>query len=131
MVGTASLLFIGGKGGVGKTTVAAATALRLARADSTRRVLLLSTDPAHSLGDVFQTTVGDTTKTIGDGPSNLDVRELDAAHAFGERRAQFETALDDISSSSGIPRVPNPLKPPRPRDPNSDSKKSLKPVPPN
>jgi arsenite-transporting ATPase len=103
LVSGASLLFVGGKGGVGKTTVAAAAALRLARTDSTRRVLLLSTDPAHSLGDVFQTTVGDTTKTIGGGPSNFDVRELDAAHAFAERRAQFETALDDISSSSGLP----------------------------
>jgi arsenite/tail-anchored protein-transporting ATPase len=97
----ASLLFFGGKGGVGKTTVAAATALRLARADATRRVLLLSTDPAHSLGDVFQAAVGDTAKTIAGGPKNLDVRELDAARAFAERRAQFETAIDDISSSSG------------------------------
>ena len=47
------LLFFGGKGGVGKTTVAAAAALRLARSDPSRRVLLLSTDPAHSLGDVL------------------------------------------------------------------------------
>ena len=44
------LLFCGGKGGVGKTTVAAAIALRLARDSPGQRVLLLSTDPAHSLG---------------------------------------------------------------------------------
>jgi len=98
----APLLFIGGKGGVGKTTVAAATALRLARDDSSRRVLLLSTDPAHSLGDVFEAPVGDRANAIGGGPRNLDVRELDATRAFAERRKEFEDALDDISTSSGV-----------------------------
>ena len=44
------IILFGGKGGVGKTTCAAAAALHLAAA---KRVLLLSTDPAHSLGDVF------------------------------------------------------------------------------
>ncbi|MDO5094803.1 MAG: ArsA family ATPase, partial [Propionibacteriaceae bacterium] len=45
------VLLYTGKGGVGKTTVAAATALRLA--DTSRRTLVLSTDPAHSLGDAL------------------------------------------------------------------------------
>ena len=97
------VLAFAGKGGVGKTSAAAAVGLALAERRPDARILVLSTDPAHSLGDVFETTVGDTTTTIEDGPSNLDVRELDAAHAFAERRAQFEAALDDISSSSGVP----------------------------
>lgn len=46
------VLFFGGKGGVGKTTCAAATAVAAARAG--RRVLLVSTDPAHSTSDVFE-----------------------------------------------------------------------------
>ena len=50
------LVFVGGKGGVGKTTVAAAVAL--AAADRGRRCLLVSTDPAHSLGDIFERDVG-------------------------------------------------------------------------
>jgi arsenite-transporting ATPase len=98
----ASLLFFGGKGGVGKTTVAAAVALRLARADRHRRVLLLSTDPAHSLADVFRTRVGDSARSMPGGPPNLAVRELDAAHALEMRRTQFEGALDEIAAAVGV-----------------------------
>ena len=98
----ASLLFFGGKGGVGKTTVAAAVALRLARADKRCRVLLLSTDPAHSLGDVFRVEVGDTARTLRGAPPNLAVRELDAARAFAGRRARFEEALAEIASTVGV-----------------------------
>ena len=97
----ASLLFFGGKGGVGKTTVAAAAALGLARANPSRRVLLLSTDPAHSLADVFESTVDDTAHAIRGGPRNLLVRELDAAAALAARRAQLESALDEIASAAG------------------------------
>jgi arsenite-transporting ATPase len=97
----ASLLFFGGKGGVGKTTVSAAAALQLAREDPMRRVLLLSTDPAHSLADVFGAPVGDTARTIFGAPRNLDVRELDAARAFAQRRAEIEAALDEIASTIG------------------------------
>jgi arsenite-transporting ATPase len=101
----ASLLFFGGKGGVGKTTVAAAAALGLARADPSRRVLLLSTDPAHSLADVFKSAAGDTAHAIRGGPRNLLVRELDAAGALAARRTQFESALDEIASAAGTSAI--------------------------
>ena len=101
----ASLLFFGGKGGVGKTTVSAAAALRIAKADPTRRVLLLSTDPAHSLSDVFEARVGDTARPLPRGPRNLDVRELDAARAFANRRALIEAALDEIAAAFGAGAV--------------------------
>ena len=97
----ASLLFFGGKGGVGKTTVAAATALRLANANQSRRILLLSTDPAHSLADVFNHPVGDEERAIEGAPRNLVVRELDATAALAARRAQFEQAIDEIASAVG------------------------------
>jgi arsenite-transporting ATPase len=97
----ATLLFFGGKGGVGKTTVAAATAVRLARARPGDRILLLSTDPAHSLGDVLETPVGDTPRRIVRGPRNLLAREVDAPGALAARRADLESALDEIASALG------------------------------
>ena len=50
------IIFVGGKGGVGKTTIAAA--LAVVAAEHRRRCLVVSTDPAHSLGDVFEASVG-------------------------------------------------------------------------
>ena len=57
-----SIVFVGGKGGVGKSTTAAALALRMAESED--RVLLVSTDPAHSLGDLFGVEVGDREREI-------------------------------------------------------------------
>jgi arsenite/tail-anchored protein-transporting ATPase len=56
------ILLFTGKGGVGKTTVAAATGLRTAEAGL--RTLVCSTDPAHSLGDAFDDT------SLGDEPAH-------------------------------------------------------------
>ena len=50
------VLFLGGKGGVGKTTCASAIALTASRAG--KRVLLVSTDPAHSTSDIFEREIG-------------------------------------------------------------------------
>lgn len=52
------LLFVGGKGGVGKTSLASAVALARARAGE--RVLVVSTDPAHNLGHLWRREVGDS-----------------------------------------------------------------------
>ena len=50
------MLFFGGKGGVGKTTCASAMALAASQAG--KRVLLVSTDPAHSTSDMFERHIG-------------------------------------------------------------------------
>ena len=56
------ILFVGGKGGVGKTTIASALALSMAEAGE--RVLVVSTDPAHSLGDLLDTRLGDSAREV-------------------------------------------------------------------
>lgn len=71
------VLFVGGKGGVGKTAVASATALAQAR--SGRRVLVVSTDPAHNLGHLWERPVGDriTPLVRVPGGGHLDGIEVD------------------------------------------------------
>lgn len=78
------LLFTG-KGGVGKTSLACATAVRFA--DEGRRVLLVSTDPASNVGQVFAQTIGNRITAITAVPG-LDAIEIDpqqAAHDYRER----------------------------------------------
>ncbi|MFL6201486.1 MAG: ArsA family ATPase [Thermoanaerobaculia bacterium] len=83
------LLFFGGKGGVGKTTCAAAAALVLAESQD---VLLLSTDPAHSLADVLETPLGDDERPVPRAP-RLRARELDAYAAFEAWRGRHHDEL--------------------------------------
>jgi arsenite-transporting ATPase len=78
------ILLFTGKGGVGKTTVAAATALRVA--ESGLRTVVCSTDPAHSLADVFGVPLGDSVATVAPGLHGI---QLDA-------RARLEASWDDV-----------------------------------
>ena len=78
-------IFFTGKGGVGKTTVAATSAVALA--DSGRRVVLISTDPASNLNEVLGMTVGPTARPVPGAPG-LEVMNLDpdaAAAAYRHR----------------------------------------------
>jgi arsenite-transporting ATPase len=98
--GTKLVLF-GGKGGVGKTTCAAAAAIELAVASPEVRVLLLSADPAHSIGDVLEAPVSDDPHPIAGGPPNLMVRELDVAKSFAALRDRFAAGIDDLIVRAG------------------------------
>lgn len=78
-------LFFTGKGGVGKTSIACATALRLA--EGGKQVLLVSTDPASNVGQVFGITIGNRIIEIPAAP-NLSALEIDpeaAAKAYRDR----------------------------------------------
>jgi arsenite-transporting ATPase len=99
--GAGDLVLFAGKGGVGKTTCAAAAAIRIARRNPESDVLLLSTDPAHSLGDVFGVTLDDRPRRIASAPGNLRVREVDAAATLRARRETLEAALAGIVSAFG------------------------------
>ena len=76
-------LFFTGKGGVGKTSIACATAVTLA--DCGKRVLLISTDPASNLQDVFSMSLNNKGTPIPDVP-NLTVINLDPIEAAAEYR---------------------------------------------
>lgn len=81
-------LFYTGKGGVGKTSVACATAVSLA--DSGKRVLLVSTDPASNLQDVFSMQLTNKGTPIPDVP-NMVVANLDPVQAAAEYRENVIT----------------------------------------
>ena len=76
-------LFYTGKGGVGKTSVACSTAVTLA--DNGKKVLLISTDPASNLQDVFETQLNGKGVKIKAVP-NLVVANLDPIQSAAEYR---------------------------------------------
>lgn len=75
------LLFFGGKGGVGKTTCAAATALK--KASQGKKTLIMSINPAHSLSDIFESSIGSKVTEIED---NLWGIEISAEELVDEYR---------------------------------------------
>ncbi len=86
--GSLKLVFFGGKGGVGKSTCATATALKLAQDHPEHVFLLASTDPAHSLLNILSTL---------ELPKNLEVRELSAVASLHEFKVQYDTFLKEIA----------------------------------
>lgn len=87
------LLLFAGKGGVGKTTLACATAMRLHNERPSQRLLLFSADPAHSLSDCLQVAIKGKPTPILPG---LDAQEIDAEAAFAEIRAEYREELDNF-----------------------------------
>src|ERR1019366_9054496 len=78
-------LFFTGKGGVGKTSIACATAIQLAEAG--QRVLLVSTDPASNVGQVFAVSIGNqlTSIPVVACLSALEIDPQAAAQAYRDR----------------------------------------------
>lgn len=85
LAGPPRFLFFTGKGGVGKTSIACATAISLA--ESGRRVLLVSTDPASNVGQVFGMTIGNSITAVPSvaSLSALEIDPLDAAQKYRDR----------------------------------------------
>ena len=90
-----------GKGGVGKTSMAAATACRIA--ESGKKVLVMSTDQAHSLGDSFDCKIGKELTQIED---NLYAMEIDSVYesekSWGNIRGYFKELLTAKGGGNGI-----------------------------
>ncbi len=89
-----------GKGGVGKTSVAAATAVQCARAGY--RTVVMSTDPAHSLGDSFDVELGADLTSIS---SNLWAHEVSSLHEMQRHWAKLHEYAVEVFSTQGLDEV--------------------------
>jgi arsenite/tail-anchored protein-transporting ATPase len=94
------ILLYTGKGGVGKTSVSAATAMRLARQGY--RTVVLSTDAAHSLGDSLDTPLGPEPREI---MPNLWAHEVEVLHEMDEHWTTLQTYMNTLLSSQGLDSV--------------------------
>lgn len=90
------LILFGGKGGVGKTSCAVATAIELSESFKT---LLISTDPAHSVSDSLQQAIGYKPAPVS-GISNLTAIEIAADEAFLTFKKQHESQLIKLFDTS-------------------------------
>jgi arsenite-transporting ATPase len=98
LTGAPRHLFFTGKGGVGKTSIACATAIALA--DAGRRVLLVSTDPASNLDEMLQTPLSGEARAI-DGVPRLFALNIDPESAAEAYRVRV---LDQLDPASGTAR---------------------------
>jgi arsenite/tail-anchored protein-transporting ATPase len=98
LVDTPPLLLFVGKGGVGKSTCAAAAALALSERGE---VVLLGTDPAGSLGDVLGT---DVREGVAHPAPNLTVRQVRAAEEFQAFSARYHESIEDAFVALGLER---------------------------
>ena len=89
------LLIFGGKGGLGKTTVAAAMALKLAETSPEKRILIFSTDPAQALGRSFGMSVEKEPIQVKD---NLFAVAMDAEEMLEEFKKTYKEELNEIFS---------------------------------
>jgi arsenite/tail-anchored protein-transporting ATPase len=85
-IGGKEVLFIAGKGGVGKTTVSSSLALQAAASHPDEKIVLLSVDPAHSVLDVFDTI---------EPPPNLTVEAIDTKRIWQEMSDDIGQAVSD------------------------------------
>ena len=89
-----------GKGGVGKTSVAAATAVRCARAGY--KTVIMSTDPAHSLGDSFDVELGSDLTKVAD---NLWAHEVSSLHEMQRHWVKLHEYAVEVFATQGLDEV--------------------------
>src|SRR5213083_1393532 len=94
------VLLFTGKGGVGKTTVAAATAVKAARAGA--RTLIMSTDPAHSLADSFDREVGDQPTPIAE---SLWAEQIDAQARLESNWREIQEYFIQLMNWAGVETI--------------------------
>ena len=95
-------LFFTGKGGVGKTSLACATAIALA--DSGKKVLLICTDPASNLKEVLETNVSEKITPI-EGVANLHAVNIDPEQSAEEYRNRVTSPMEGILPEAEINKI--------------------------
>jgi len=91
------IILFTGKGGVGKTTIAAATATLAAKLG--HKTLVISTDPAHSLGDSFDLTLGNSPTKVSD---NLWAQEINVLEEIGANWKTVQEYIASFFKSTGV-----------------------------
>src|SRR2546426_5104764 len=94
------VLLFGGRGGVGKPPVAAATAVKAARAGA--RTLIMSTDPAHSLADSFDREVGDQATPIAE---SLWAEQIDAQARLESNWREIQEYFIQLMNWAGVETI--------------------------
>lgn len=106
LMGERKFLFFGGKGGVGKTTMAAATALWLA--DQGRDTLIVATDPTVSLSAIYEQTIGETDVTRIDAVQNLCGLNINPRNATGIFQKRLGSMIEGLTGLFGSEVVSTP-----------------------
>ncbi|MEX2406666.1 MAG: TRC40/GET3/ArsA family transport-energizing ATPase, partial [Actinomycetota bacterium] len=94
------VLLFTGKGGVGKTTVAAATAVRAAGAGN--RTMVMSTDPAHSLADSFDVEIGEHATPV---TKNLWAEQIDAQSRLESNWREIQDYFVQLMNWAGVDTI--------------------------
>lgn len=96
-----NFVICGGKGGVGKTSIAAATAIAFAQKHKDKKILITTTDPAHALSNIFDQDIpiGGGTVSIK-GFHNLDALEIDVQKMLREFKDEYRQDIEEIFEKS-------------------------------
>ncbi|MDI6903661.1 MAG: ArsA family ATPase [Methanocellales archaeon] len=103
--GGIELIFFGGKGGVGKTTCAAATALKTA--EQGRKTLIMSINPAHSLSDIFESEIGSEITQINDNLWGLEIKAEELVDDYKRRNTDYIRTIVDRGTYADTEDISN------------------------
>lgn len=94
-------IFVGGKGGVGKTTSSCSISIQMALAQPEKQFLLISTDPAHNLSDAFGEKFGKDARHVT-GMKNLSCMEIDPSAALKDMNNMAVSQANENGDDDGL-----------------------------